>query len=305
MKIVVMGCQQIAIDFIKYLQTLDDVEIPLIITYELPLDKTYGYESVLEESGKLGINVKAPNTITKTLLDEIREIEPDMIFSIYYRKIFPQSLIDIPKNGCVNIHPGKLPDYRGPVPTAWAIRNGESDFGITIHYIDKGIDTGDVLVQQNYSILEDETGFELYTRAMELGGDLLKKNFYAIVNREIDPVKQKGTGSYYGKMGGKYNIDWQLPREDIRNMIRVHAKPYNPAESLLFNRYLLINRASFYDKADFIAQGPGRIVEVKDDEKLVVSCVDGCLLLEDYVIVPELDETEKSVYLKTSNKLDW
>lgn len=303
-RIVVFGCQQIAVDFIEYLLTLNDIEIPLVVTYELPLDKTYGYKSVLEEAMKMELKVKNPSKITESLIKEIKDINPNCIFSVYYRKIFPKELIEIPKSGCINIHPSLLPKYKGPVPTAWAIKNGEKEFGVTIHYMDCGIDTGNILVQNKYEIFDDETGFELYTRAMSLGAKMLKENFYKILNNELKPQKQSGIGSYYGKKQWRYTIDWQQKADDIRNTIRVHSKPYNPAETLLFNRYVLINKASIIRDAKYILNGPGKIVAILEDKKLVVSCADGFLKLDEYEIFPPLTKSEEDIYLKIGNKLN-
>ena len=157
MKVVIFGCQQIAVDFISFLKN-NNVSIPLIITYELPLDKTYGYESVIEKFSNGETEVLNPKSVNINIINKVKSINPDIIFSIYYRKILPKSLLKIPRLGCINIHPSLLPKYRGPIPTAWAIENGESEFGITIHYMDEGIDTGDILVQKEYQILENETG---------------------------------------------------------------------------------------------------------------------------------------------------
>ena len=185
--------------------------------------------------------------------------------------------------------------YRGPVPTAWIIENGEKHFGITIHLMDDGIDTGDILVQEKYLILDDETGFELYTRGMKLGYELLVSNFKAIINEEIKPKPQVGSGSYYGK-NGKYKISWQESAEKINNKIRVHAKPYNPAETSLFNRYIFINKAKVVNNDKYPSQGCGKIVDIIDENKLVISCAVGCLILEDYEIIPKLKKEEKNIF---------
>lgn len=305
-KIIVFGCQQIAVDFIKYLLTRRDIdiEIPLVLTYELPMDKTYGYKSVYDEARKNGLNVKNVGRISDALLNEIREIKPYAIFSVYYRKIFPKKILGIPEIGCINVHPSLLPDYRGPVPTAWAVMNGEKETGVTIHVMDRGIDTGDILVQRKCDIRDDETGFELYSKVMKLGAAALRENFYKILDKKIKPRKQVGAGSYYGKSPWRYIIDWQRKAEDIRNMIRVHSRPYNCAETLLFNRYMLINRASVFNSRPHVLQGPGYIVEVLKGKKLLVSCADGFLRLDEYEIFPKLTRKEESVYLKAGNRFD-
>ena len=304
MKIVIFGCQQIAVDVIKYLSTLDDVSLPLVITYELPLDQTYGYESVIKLCEGKNIKVINPKSVNKDVIQKIIEISPDIILSIYYRKIFPKELINMPNLGCINIHPSALPYYRGPVPTAWAIENGETQFGITIHYMDEGIDTGDILIQEKYAINDEETGYELYTRAMTLGFDLFRNNFKKIIDGEIKATPQIGKGSYYGKKNGRYTIDWKKSIKNILGLIRVHSKPFNPAETVLFNRYFLINKALEYKLDNIPLQGAGKIIKVLDEDQFVVSCADGYLLIKDYEIAPTITAQEKKIYLKEGNKFD-
>ena len=210
----------------------------------------------------------------------------------------------MPNLGCINIHPSALPYYRGPVPTAWAIENGETQFGITIHYMDEGIDTGDILIQEKHAINDDETGYELYTRAMTLGFDLFRNNFKKIINGEIKATPQIGIGSYYGKKNGRYTIDWKKSTKHILGLIRVHSKPFNPAETVLFNRYFLINKALEYKLDNIPLQGAGKIIKVLDEDQFVVSCSDGYLLIKDYEIAPTITDQEKKIYLKEGNKFD-
>lgn len=301
MKVILFGCQQIAVDTLSYLSARKDVELPLVVTYELPLDQTYGYQSVMTFCEERKIDVINPKSVTKEVVERIADISPDLILSIYYRKIFPPSLIELPRLGCINIHPSALPYYRGPVPTAWAIEKGEEEFGITIHYMDQGIDTGDILVQEMHDIGANETGFELYTRAMGLGFKLLEKAFDDIINENVVATPQVGAGSYYGKKNGRYTIDWKKSVREIKNLIRVHAKPFNPAETILFNRYLLINKSIEYEMQKFPLQGGGRIVKIIDNDQLVVSCSDGFLLLQEYEFAPALTKKEKVLYLKEGN----
>lgn len=303
MRLVIFACQQIGVDFLKYVKSLPDVELCLVITYELPLDKTYGYHSVLDFCENAGIKAINPKSIDRDLITDIENISPDIIFSIYYRKIFPSSLINIPPLGCINIHPSKLPFYKGPVPTAWAIENGEKEFGITVHLIDSKIDTGDILFQEIFPINSEETGFELYTRAMKLGASLICKNFNSIINPNRKLVKQKGIGSYYGKKTNRTTLNWKNTTEKVKNLVRVHAKPFNPIEARLFNKYFLINKVSYYE-LEIPLQGPGRIMKVLQNENFVVSCTDGYVLVEDYEIVPKLANVEKNIYLRVGNRFE-
>ena len=159
-KIILFGCQAISIKILRFLYSQKDIDIVKVFTYELPSDLSRGQESVEKAALELGLDVSTPIRISSDLIKEIRDLKPDLIISAYYRKIFPSELVNIPDFRIINIHPSKLPNFRGPVPTAWAILNGEKTFGITIHEIDSGIDTGDILIQEEYQIDDKETGYE-------------------------------------------------------------------------------------------------------------------------------------------------
>ena len=302
-KFVLFGCQKIAADCIEHIVQNENAELLHVYTYDLPLDITYGYKSVQEKCNQLNIPCKKPKNITKDLMKEIASYEPDYILSIYYRKIFPKSLLQLPKYGCINIHPSLLPEYRGPVPTAWALLNGEKETGITIHLMDEGIDTGDILFQKTVDIDYNDTGFDLYTKIMNAGVELFIENFEQLIENNYNKTKQSGLGSYYGKLDSKHYIDWQSKCEDIRNIVKVHAPPFNPVETQLYNHYFFINKVSSVNDSKYTLQGPGKIVDIIND-KPVVSCVDGFLKLDEYDIYPKLTKEEKLVYFRIGNQFD-
>jgi len=302
-KIILFGCQKIAVDCIEYISQNNNVDLISVYTYDLPLDITYGYESVEKKCKELNIECYKPNRISRKLVKEIEEKTPDFVLSVYYRKIFPNSLIKIPKSGCINIHPSLLPNYRGPVPTAWALLNGEKETGVTIHYMNEEIDTGDILFQKTVEIMPEETGFELYTKAMKVGYDLFIENFEKLLSNNLNRRKQIGVGSYYGKLNSKHYINWKSKAEDIRNIVRVHAPPFNPVESQLFNHYFFINKVTIINNPNYTLQGPGEIVDIINDHP-IVSCTDGFLKLDSFDIYPKLTKKEKSIYFKIGNKFD-
>ena len=106
------------------------------------------------------------------------------------------------------------------------------------------------------------------------------------------------------KKNGKYQVSWNETAEKINNKIRVHSKPYNPAETRLFNRYIFINKAKVIYSEKYPAQGCGKIVDIIDQNKLIISCASGCLIIEDFLIVPELSKEEEKIYFRIGNKLD-
>jgi methionyl-tRNA formyltransferase len=297
-KIILFGCQAISIDILRFLINQKDIEVSKVISYEVVSDISRGQESIISVARELGIQVEQPRKITSNIVNEIRNINPDLIISAYYRKIFPKELIDIPRLGIVNIHPSLLPFYRGPVPTAWAILNNESEFGITLHKVDAGIDTGDILFQSKHEIDPDESGYDLYLRAMQLGSDLFINNFNDIISNKVQPKKQPNGGSYYGKLSSRIIIDWRQPAQMIKNNVRVRAHPYIPIETILESKYFFINKVSIVQDKNFSVQMPGRIIKTYDDDTFLVSCSDGIIHVKEYEVFPPFSGVEKEIYLK-------
>ncbi len=303
-KIVIFGCQAIAIRILRHLCRLDNINVVKVITYEVLSDISRGQESIINVAKDMNINISSPSKISPDVISEIIELGPDLIISAYYRKIFPKELLRVAKLGIINIHPSLLPFYRGPVPTAWAILNGEKSFGITVHKVDEGIDTGDILVQKEYDIGDDETGHELYLRAMELGADLFIDNFEDIINNNIEAKKQSAGGSYFGKLKTRVLINWKDSAESIKNQVRIRSKPYNPIETILENKYFFINKVSVNKDKIFPIQVPGKILKVFNDESILVSCSDGSIHITDYSVYPPFSGLEKEFYLKVGRSFE-
>tara|TARA_B100000780_G_scaffold166311_1_gene116381 strand:- start:181 stop:1110 length:930 start_codon:yes stop_codon:yes gene_type:complete len=303
-RVIIFGCQGISIEILRHLVSLEGVNVIKLFTYEVASDLSRGQESIIDVAKEMNINISSPSRISKVIIDDIKELKPDIIISAYYRKIFPKELINIAKLGIVNIHPSLLPNYRGPVPTAWAILNGENEFGITIHQVDSGIDTGDILVQKKYNISEKETGYDLYLRAMDLGAKLFIENFDDIVSGIIKPKIQQSGGSYFGKLKNRLLLNWKDSGKNIMNQVRVRAKPYNPIETILENKYFFINKVSILNNSSIKVQVPGKILKVNKDDTFIVSCADGAVHIEEYSVYPPFEGVEKEIYLKAGRSFE-
>jgi methionyl-tRNA formyltransferase len=299
-KVLLFTSQDIGNDVFSYLHSRNDIDLD-VVTQRTRRDEIYGYRATLDLCIEKGVKALTPKTIDDSFLCQVEAMAPDLIVCAYYPRIFPRRLLKIPKLGCVNAHPGLLPHYRGTFPTPWCILNNETEIGVTLHYMDEGIDTGDILLQRSHPIGPDETGHELYRRSMKLCADLLIENFDKLIGRQLGALPQSAGGSYYNKIAPQYRIDWHQSRSEIRNQIRVHAKPYFPAFAFLLNKCVTINKASFVDVAGYRAQGCGAIVQAFEDMKFVVSCVDGCLLIEDYDLFPILRPDDIALHVRTGN----
>lgn len=276
---------------VEFLSNQEGVELQ-VVTQRTQKDKIYGYRDTLKWCIEHEVSVREQSTFSKGFIEEVAEWGPDIIVNAYYPRIFPPELIKIPRRGCINVHPGRLPEDRGTLATAWRILLGHETFWMTVHFLDERIDTGEIIAQEEFPILEDETGADLYRRTMKCGAELLQKYFFPVVNGEVESRPQLGIGSFYNKIDPYHHLDWHQPREQIKRIIRVHAKPYYPAFCYAYNHLISINKVTFYDDDSIAMQGAGVIQRVLEDGSFVVSCTDGCLIVEDYEVLPSLDEEQ-------------
>ena len=123
-------------------------------------------------------------------ISELRELKPDLIVVVAYGQILPQSILDLPKFGCLNVHTSLLPKYRGASPIQSAILNGETETGVTIMKMDAGLDTGEILSQTRTPILPEDNSQTLHDRLAQLGAELLVETIPDYVAGKISPKPQ-------------------------------------------------------------------------------------------------------------------
>lgn len=152
----------------------------------------------------------------------LREIAPDVCVVVAYGKILPESILNIPKYGCVNVHASILPFYRGSAPIQWCIVNGDKESGVTTMLMDKGMDTGDVLDVIKTDIPEDMTGGELHDVLASLGAQIINKTLASLEDGTANPVKQDHEKATYVKMLSKADgeIDFSKSAREVADLIR-------------------------------------------------------------------------------------
>ncbi|MCL2159874.1 MAG: methionyl-tRNA formyltransferase, partial [Oscillospiraceae bacterium] len=155
-------------------------------------------------------------------LELLKTLNPDIIAVVAYGQILPKSVLDYPAYGCVNVHASLLPKYRGSSPIVAAIAAGEKTTGITTIFMDEGIDTGDMILQESIEIGENETHGELHDRLANLGGELLFSTLVHIQNGTAKRQKQPGEGALYTKKIDEKlcEIDWGKTAREIHDKIR-------------------------------------------------------------------------------------
>jgi methionyl-tRNA formyltransferase len=174
---------------------------------------------VKEAALRLGLPVHQPERIRRPdAVEQLREMKPDAMVVVGYGQIIPQSIIDIPRLGIINVHASLLPKYRGAAPIQWAVANGETRTGVTTMRIDAGLDTGDMLLKWDTQIGPEEDALELGRRLADAGAELLVET----LRDNPAAVKQDPNDATYAPILKKEDgeIDWHWPASKIFNRSR-------------------------------------------------------------------------------------
>jgi len=156
------------------------------------------------------------------VIEQIRELQPDLIVVVAFGQILPKALLDIPTQGCVNVHASLLPRYRGAAPLNWCMVNGEDETGVTTMLMDVGLDTGPMLLKKATPIDPDENIVALHDRMSALGAELLGETLDGLKVGSIIPEQQDDSLSCYAPLLKKEHgqIDWHKSAREIHNQIR-------------------------------------------------------------------------------------
>lgn len=185
------------------------------------------------------------------IIEKIKQIKPDVICVVAYGKILPKEIIEIPKLGCINVHGSLLPQYRGAAPIQWAVLNGDKQTGITTMYMDEGMDTGDMILEQKVEIGEDETTGELWYRLSKIGANLLVKTLKLIENGKAPREKQPENYTLAPMLKKEMaRINWQeQTSEQIKNLVR-GLNPIMGAYSMLNGKKIKFWKVQKTDKKE-------------------------------------------------------
>src|SRR4051812_35467560 len=181
------------------------------------------FSPVKEAADRHGIPVRQPERVRRPdVVRELADLNADVMVVVGYGQIIPQSIIDLPRHGIINVHASLLPKYRGAAPVQWAIANGESVTGVTTMLINAGLDTGDMLRTSSTSIGTDETAPELGVRMAGLGADLLIQTLADIEAGRSVRASQNDAEATYAPILKKEDgrIDWNWRSEQISNRSR-------------------------------------------------------------------------------------
>lgn len=206
------------------------------------------------------VNVNDPRFV-----EVLRRLEPDLSISMYFGRLFASELLAVPRMGCINMHPSLLPKYRGQGPSTWPIINGEAETGQTIHWLNEGIDTGDIIAQRAIPIDPQDTGATLSAKLTEVGYELFVETWPLIESGKAPRIPQDDAQAIYSVAPRREHarIAWGDPAERICNVVRAFTRPGKGAWARVAGKRLYVWRARVLDEAlPADGKAPGEVVAV-------------------------------------------
>ncbi|OSB11693.1 methionyl-tRNA formyltransferase [Paraclostridium bifermentans] len=243
------------------------------------------YRGVDEVANKFNLELYEEENINdQNFLNKIKPLNLDLIVCVNFDQILKKDIINLPTIGCINTHASLLPKYRGRAPLNWAMINGEQYSGVTVHFIDEGVDTGDIILQEKIKIYEDDYISDLLNKVKNIYPKIVLNAIRALESNNINLIKPDLSKGFYvnkrTKDDGK--IDFSKPSKDIINFIKAISKPYPGAFLYHNNKKIIIWRARLdynispqYESLDI-----GTVVF--NNSNLLIKLKDSMLIVTDY-----------------------
>lgn len=201
------------------------------------------FGSVAQLCAQRGIPVHAPEDVNHPLwIARIRELQPQFIFSFYYRHLLGEELLACARRGAFNLHGSLLPRYRGRAPANWVLVNGESETGVTLHRMVKRPDAGAIIAQQRVAIDAEDTALSLHGKLREAAGELLGRLLPAMLEGDfVEREQDESQASYFGRRTPADGLlDWRRPASELHNLVRAVTQPYPGAFAPVGERKLIV-----------------------------------------------------------------
>lgn len=274
--IVFMGTPDFSVPVLKML--IENTNVLLVVTQPDKIvgkDKTVSFNPVKKLALEENIPVFQPMRIRKDF-EKLKNLDIDLIVTCAYGQIIPKEVLDMPKYGCINVHASILPKYRGSAPIQWCLFNNDDVTGVTIMYMDEGMDTGDIIKIKEIPILDSDNVGTLHDKLSKLGCDLLLEVLPTIFNKTNDRIKQ----------GNNYTMAPMIKREDERLDFNEKGKkiigkikglnPWPLANIIINNQEIKVLEAEFVQKK---VDNTSIIKEI-DKKNLGITCKDGIIYLK-------------------------
>ncbi|MBI3507325.1 MAG: formyltransferase [Proteobacteria bacterium] len=221
-------------------------DVRLVVTHEDDPAEAKWFRSVAQRARAAGVEtLTAEIKDGPAVEDRIAAIAPDLIVSCYYRRMIPSRVLAYAKRGAVNMHGSLLPRYRGRAPVNWAVLNGETEVGVTLHHMVKRADAGDIVDAQAVPVGAEETAYEAMTKVVDAARAVLARQIDGLLAGTAPRIVQDESQATYfgGRKPEDGRIDWTWPAARIVNLVRAVAEPYPGAFADADTRRLFVWRA--------------------------------------------------------------
>jgi methionyl-tRNA formyltransferase len=278
LRIVFAGTPEFAVPSLRAAASRNEV-VAVYTQPDRPAGRGRGLQAskIKLEAIQRGIPVLQPESLKSQLArDALRALKPDLLVVVAYGLILPQKILDIPTHGCWNVHASLLPCWRGAAPIQRAIEAGDTETGVCLMQMEKGLDTGPVLLSQRIAIGTQETGGQLHDRLAELGAQTLADGL-GLLRAGMRPVPQPQSAigvTYAHKLDkAEARLDWSQPADVLARKVRAF-NPWPVAEATLADERVRIHDAIALPLAHAVA--PGSLL-LANREGIDIACGDGAL----------------------------
>lgn len=278
MRVVFLGNHTVGVKVLEAISIKD--EVVGVVAHPPDPEDGVRYLSVYDYALKQGWNVIRCSPKDPVLKDFIKDISPDLLWITDYRYIIPSPLISLATLGVVNLHPSLLPKYRGQAPINWAIINGERILGLTAHFVDEGIDSGDIIEQLSFELKENQDVGDALQALYPLYYELTQRvlGYFRTGQVPRQPQDHNQATVFPRRRPEDGLIEWRQSVQSICNLVRAVAHPYPGAFTSLLGCKLIVWKA-LPSTVNLSSQGmPGMVLDVRS-EGAHVQCGDGVLLM--------------------------
>jgi methionyl-tRNA formyltransferase len=257
-------------------------EIAAVVTHEDDPRENIWFASVRDLAFRRYLPVYQPlNPNDPDFVETLRRYEADFLFSCYYRHMLKQPLLDLPRRGALNMHGSLLPRYRGRCPVNWVLIHGETETGVTLHYMEAKPDRGDIVGFRRVPITFEDTALTLSAKMTAAAGELMREA-YPLLRAGTAPrlIQDHARASYFGgRTPGDGLIDWRHEALHIYNLVRAVTHPYPGAFTFLQGRKLFIWAGQVAAAPETAAPEPGRVIAAVPGEGLMAATGAGHFLI--------------------------
>jgi methionyl-tRNA formyltransferase len=251
------------------------VDVQLVVTHEDDPHEARWFASVAEVAKKAGCRTVTPSDPSEPALTAaIEALNPEFIFSFYYRRMLPLSVLALARQGALNMHGSLLPKYRGRAPVNWAVLHGETQTGASLHYMVAKPDAGPLVDQAAVPIGPEDTAFEVADRVADAAVTVLRRSLPGLLAGTAPRIPlDLSQGSYFGgrkPADGELSLLW--PAKRFHDLVRAVAPPFPGAFLAVGNVILRIHRTRLLPPTEVSGNGPALDLE---NGRIVATCGDG------------------------------